>query len=73
MITAWTDVRTRGTGLDPRHYADLRVEIVRTGEEMSDAQLLELADALHSLIRLRRPGRPIRGHARVADEPGAFG
>jgi hypothetical protein len=27
--------------------------------ELSDEQLMQLSDALHSMIRLRRPGRPI--------------
>ena len=40
-------------------YAALKTEVVRAAVELSDEQLMELADALHSLMRLRRPGRPI--------------
>ena len=32
---------------------------MRAGVELSETQLLDLADSLHSLLRLRRPGRPI--------------
>ena len=68
-----TDLRPPGSGLHPRHFAALRTEIVRTGAVLSDEQLLDLADALHSMIRLRRPGRPIRRHdGWTADEPRAF-
>jgi len=40
-------------------YAALKTEVVRAAVELSDDQLMDLADALHSLMRLRRPGRPI--------------
>lgn len=55
-----TDMRPSGSGLHPSHFAALRTEILRTGAELSHEQLLDLTDALHSLISLRRPGRPIR-------------
>ena len=45
--------------LPPPAYAALKTEVVRAAVELSDEQLLDLADALHSLMRLRRPGRPI--------------
>jgi len=67
------DLRPLGSGLHPSHYDALRAEIVRTGAILADEQLLDLADALHSLIRLRRPGRPIRRpDAWIDDEPRAF-
>ncbi|MDP2763299.1 MAG: hypothetical protein Q8O54_00505 [Brevundimonas sp.] len=53
-------MRLSARGLHPSHFAALRTEILRTGAELSQEQLLDLTDALHSLIRLRRPGRPIR-------------
>ena len=68
-----TELRPPGSGLHPSHFAALRVEVLRTGAGLSDEQLLDLTDALHSLIRLRRPGRPILRHdAWVDDEPRAF-
>lgn len=69
-----TERRPRGSGLHPSHFSALRTEILRTGADLSDEQLLDLTDALHSLIRLRRPGRPIRRHdAWVDGESRAFG
>lgn len=55
-----SDLRSPESGLHPSHYAALRAEVVRTGAILTDDQLVDLADALQSLIRLRRPGRPIR-------------
>ena len=46
--------------LAPPAYEKLRAEVLRAAVELSDDQLLELTDALHGVIRLRRPGRPIR-------------
>lgn len=67
------DLRPQGNGLHPSHFAALRTEILRTGAELSHEQLLDLTDALRSLIRLRRPGRPIRrADAWVEDEPRTF-
>jgi hypothetical protein len=40
-------------------FAALKTEIVRAAVELSDDQLMDLTDALHSMMRLRRPGRPI--------------
>jgi len=45
--------------LPPSAYAALKSEVVRAAVELSDAQLMDLTDALHGLMRLRRPGRPI--------------
>ena len=41
-------------------YAQLRAEVLRAAVELSEDQLIDLTDALHGVIRLRRPGRPIR-------------
>ena len=46
--------------LDPETYAALKAEVLRAGVELSDEQLVELTEALHAIIRLRRPGRPMR-------------
>ena len=46
--------------LTPASYDRVRAEVLRVAVELSDDQLLELTDALHGVIRLRRPGRPIR-------------
>lgn len=41
-------------------YEKVRADVLHAAVELSDDQLLELTDALHDLIRLRRPGRPGR-------------
>lgn len=41
-------------------YDQLRAEVLRAAVELSEDQLLDLTDALHGVIRLRRPGRPLR-------------
>lgn len=41
----------------------LKTEVVRASGGMSGQQLLDLADCLHSILRLRRPGRPVRDAA----------
>jgi hypothetical protein len=46
--------------LDAERFAALKAEVLRAAVELSDDQLLDLTDALHGVIRLRRPGRPIR-------------
>lgn len=46
--------------LDAARFAALKAEVLRAGVELSDDQLLDLTDALHVMIRLRRPGRPTR-------------
>mgnify|MGYP001070248453 CR=1 FL=1 len=50
---------TAARELPPSAYAALKTEIVRAAVELSDDQLTDLTEALHSLMRLRRPGRPI--------------
>jgi len=60
-------------GLHPERYRALRAEIVKSSAILTDEQLLDLADVLHSLIRLRRPGRPIRRtDAWMDDQPRSF-
>jgi hypothetical protein len=46
-------------GLCPETFTALKAEVIRAAVELSDEQLMALSDALHSMIRLRRPGRPI--------------
>jgi len=59
--------------LAPQAYDQLRAEVLRAGVELSDAQLLDLTDALHGLMRLRRPGRPVRNpDGWVTDELRSF-
>jgi hypothetical protein len=41
-------------------YERVRAEVLRAAVELSEDQLLDLTDALHGVIRLRRPGRPVR-------------
>ena len=52
--------RTPERRLAPATYQKVQAEILRAAVELSDDQLLDLTDALHGVIRLRRPGRPIR-------------
>lgn len=54
-------------------YAQLRAEVLRAAVELSEDQLLDLTDALHGVIRLRRPGRPLRNpDGWVTDELRSF-
>lgn len=67
------DLRLSGRGLHPSHFAALRTEILRTGDELSHEQLRDLADALQRQIRVRRSGRTTRRvDAWVAYEPRTF-
>ncbi|MFN3931846.1 MAG: hypothetical protein ACK4JY_08880 [Brevundimonas sp.] len=52
--------RSNQRTLPSEAYEQLRAEVLRAAVELSDAQLMELTDSLHSVIRLRRPGRPLR-------------
>lgn len=45
--------------LKPSTYCALRGEVMRAAVELSDEQLVDLTEALHGMLRLRRPGRPI--------------
>lgn len=53
-----TEFRPAGHGLHPRHYDALRHEILRTGTELSDAQLSDLTEALDRQVQRRRPDSP---------------
>ena len=54
-------------------YGQLRAEVLRAAVELSEEQLLDLTDALHGVIRLRRPGRPVRNpDGWVTDELRSF-
>jgi len=54
-------------------YEQLRAEVLRAAVELSELQLLDLTDALHGVIRLRRPGRPLRNpDGWVTDELRSF-
>lgn len=57
--------------LCPENFTALKAEVIRAAVELSDEQLMALTDALHSMIRLRRPGRPISHDSgwMVEDEP----
>lgn len=46
--------------LQTESYEQLKAEVLRAAVELSDDQLVDLTEALHGVIRLRRPGRPIR-------------
>ena len=46
--------------LPPEAYDRLRAEVLRAAVELSADQLIDLTEALHGVIRLRRPGRPVR-------------
>ncbi|HEY0599526.1 hypothetical protein [Brevundimonas sp.] len=54
-------------------YDQLRAEVLRAAVELSEDQLIDLTDALHGLMRLRRPGRPLRNpDGWVTDELRSF-
>jgi hypothetical protein len=54
-------------------YDQLRAEVLRAAVELSEDQLVDLTDALHGVIRLRRPGRPLRNpDGWVTDELRSF-
>ena len=54
-------------------YAELRAEVLRAAVELSEDQLIDLTEALHGVIRLRRPGRPMRNpDGWVTDELRSF-
>lgn len=46
--------------LQTETYEQLKAEVLRAAVELSEGQLVDLTEALHGVIRLRRPGRPIR-------------
>ena len=46
--------------LQTETYKQLKAEVLRAAVELSEEQLVDLTEALHGVIRLLRPGRPIR-------------
>lgn len=59
--------------LDPENYAALKAEVLRAAVELSGEQLLDLTDAMHVILRLRRPGRAVRNpDGWVTDELRSF-
>lgn len=46
-------------GLDQSRYEALKAQLMAATPALSRAQLMDLADALHAVIRLRRPGRAV--------------
>lgn len=58
--------------LSPEDFTALKAEVIRAAVELSDEQLMHLSDALHSMIRLRRPGRPISRCAGWLDEESPY-
>ncbi|MDZ4111997.1 MAG: hypothetical protein U1E18_20695 [Brevundimonas sp.] len=65
--------RSTDRHLSAEAYDQLRAEVLRAAVELSEDQLLDLTDALHGVIRLRRPGRPLRNpDGWVTDELRSF-
>ncbi len=65
--------RSMNRHLSTEAYDQLRAEVLRAAVELSEDQLLDLTDALHGVIRLRRPGRPLRNpDGWVTDELRSF-
>ena len=59
--------------LAPEAYEQLRAEVLRAAVELSEDQLVDLTESLHGVIRLRRPGRPVRNpDGWVTDELRSF-
>lgn len=59
--------------LRAENYAALKAEVLRAAVELSEEQLLDLTDALHVILRLRRPGRAVRNpDGWVTDELRSF-
>lgn len=61
------DCRPGVRGLHPSHYAALRLEILRTGADLSDQQLRDIVEALQAEACLRRPG-PVARRSKVRVE-----
>ncbi|KQY80441.1 hypothetical protein [Brevundimonas sp. Root1423] len=59
--------------LRAENYAALKAEVLRAAVELSEEQLLDLTDAMHVILRLRRPGRAVRNpDGWVTDELRSF-
>jgi hypothetical protein len=71
--SATTRLRWSAASTEERAQAWVELNEAIRLRELSPEQLLNLTDALHSLIPLGRPGQPIVRHdAWVKDEPQAF-
>ncbi|RZJ17379.1 MAG: hypothetical protein EON91_09650 [Brevundimonas sp.] len=46
-------------GLDESRYEALKAQLMAATPALSREQLMDLTDALHAVIRLRRPGRAV--------------
>lgn len=46
-------------GLDESRYEALKAQLMAATPALSRDQLMDLTDALHAVIRLRRPGRAV--------------
>ncbi|MBD3837874.1 hypothetical protein [Brevundimonas sp.] len=56
--------------MDDADFAAMKARFVAAGDRLTDAQLLDLADAYHDMLRQRRAIRA--RHPRVAAEPRSF-
>lgn len=54
-MTAYND----RPGAPEASYEALKAEVMRAASALSCEQVMDLADALHCVLRLRRPGRPV--------------
>ena len=43
-----------------RSFSELRTELLNTSTKLSCHQLLDLADLFHTVIRMRKPHRPLK-------------
>ncbi|MFJ6023520.1 hypothetical protein ACIQC9_02815 [Brevundimonas sp. NPDC092305] len=56
-----------------KDYLDLRDSLLKASSQMSCRQALDLADLLHTVIRMRKPHRPLRNlEALFVGEPVSF-
>ena len=46
-------------GLDDSRYEAMKAQLMAATPALSREQLMDLTDALHAVIRLRRPGRAV--------------
>jgi hypothetical protein len=59
-----------GSPLSDADFAAMKARFVAAGDRLTDAQLLDLADAYHEMLRQRRAIRA--RHPRIAAEPRSF-
>lgn len=60
-------------GISPEAFDALVAEVTRAAVELSDQQVLDLADTLHGVLRDRRPNPPFGDRAWLAPETRSFG